>query len=260
VFGGIARYLYATYFALSQTEPGGVIDNGPFIPATQMYAQALEKFQQALANAPSAYETKLVNSLIARQHLITGNYAAARTAAAAGLVQGDAALQGRYSAESTNLYWQQAGLGRPQFVCNDRFLAYVTADPAEKSRIPLSPITGRNQRVYQRQTKYATESAPIDFMNWQENALMLAELDVRDGNAAAALPRINAVRASHQVGALPATTTVDLDLIYVERDKELFVTGIRLADQRRFGKFHLAADRWQYLPFTDDERNNNPNF
>jgi hypothetical protein len=173
------------------------------------------------------------------------------------MVQGDAALQGRYSTEQTNFYWQQAGLGRPQFVCDPRFAAYVAAEPTEKSRISLTPITGRNQVVYQRQSKYATESTPIDFISWQENALMLAELDLRlDNNAASALTRVNAVRTSRGVKTL---TAIDLDGIYLERDKELFVTGIRLADQRRFGRFHLPAGSWQYLPITDDERNNNPN-
>ncbi|MDZ7292292.1 MAG: hypothetical protein ONB44_21175 [candidate division KSB1 bacterium] len=259
LFGGIARYLYATYFGLNPTEGGGVIDNGPFIPSAQMYDLALEKFQQASANAPTDYDKRVVNSLIARIHLIRGNFAAARTAATAGMVQGDAALQGKYNTQSTNYYWQQAGLGRPQYVCDARFLAYVTADPKEKNRIALSPITGTDaaKTVFQRQAKYATESTPIDFMSWQENSLMLAELDVRDGNAAAALASVNAVRASHNLDPL---NTIDLDGIYIERDKELFVTGIRLADQRRFNRFHLPAGKWQFLPITDDERNNNPNF
>jgi hypothetical protein len=150
-------------------------------------------------------------------------------------------------------------LGRPQYVADARFLAYTTADPKEKSRIALSPITGNDaaKTIFQRQAKYATESTPIDFMSWQENSLMLAELDVRDNNAAAGLPRVNAVRASHQLDPL---ATIDLDGIYVERDKELFVTGVRLLDQRRFNKFHLPAGKWQFLPITDDERNNNPNF
>ncbi|MCI0694022.1 hypothetical protein L0337_18695 [candidate division KSB1 bacterium] len=256
LYGGIARYLYAAYFGLNPTEGGGVIDNGPFIPSAQMYDLALEKLQQALTNAATDAERRIVNSLVARIHLIRGNFAAARTAAAAGMASGDAALQGRYSALSTNFYWQQAGLGRPQFVADNRFLAYVTADPKEKSRIALSPITGTGGVVFQRQGKYATESTPIDFMTWQENELMLAELDVRDGNAGAALPRVNAVRASHQLDPLAA---IDLDGIYVERDKELFVTGVRLLDQRRFNRFHLQAGSWQFLPITDDERNNNPN-
>ncbi|MDZ7361509.1 MAG: hypothetical protein ONB46_12410 [candidate division KSB1 bacterium] len=257
LFGGIARYLYATYFGLNPTEGGGIIDNGPFIPSNQMYDLALEKLNLALANPPAAVDGRVANSLIARIHLLRGNYTAARTAAQAGMVAGDAALQGRYSTEQTNFYWQQAGLGRPQFVCDPRFAAYVAAEPTERARIPLTPITGRNSVVYQRQSKYATESAPIDFINWQENALMLAELDIRlDNNAASALTRVNAVRTSRGVRTL---TAIDLNGIYEERDKELFVTGIRLADQRRFGRFHLPAGRWQYLPITDDERNNNPN-
>jgi len=261
LYGGIARYFYATYFGLEVTGGGGgVIDNGPFIPSAQMYDLALDKLQMALTNAPGAYEAKVVNSIVARIHLIRGNFALARTSAAAGLVAGDRAFQSLHSTESTNLYWQQAGLGRPQYVCDPRFLAYVTADPAERSRIALSPINGLQRPtpvVYQRQAKYATESSPIDFISWQENELMLAELDVRDGNAAGALTRVNAVRAFRTLSAL---TAIDLDGIYLERDKELFVTGIRLVDQRRFGRFHLPAGRWQFLPITDDERNNNPNF
>ncbi len=256
LYGGIARYLYAAYFALNPTEGGGVIDNGPFIPSTQMYDLALEKLQLALTNAPAAADARVVSSIIARLHLVRGNFAAARTAAAAGMVSPDPALQGKYNTQSTNFYWQQAGLGRPQYVADPRFLAYVTADPLEKNRIALSPIVGGSV-TFQRQSKYATESSPLDFMSWQENSLMLAELDVRDGNAAAALPRVNAVRASHTLAAL---TSINLDGIYVERDKELFVTGVRLLDQRRFGKFHLPAGTWQFLPITDDERNNNPNF
>jgi len=256
LYGGIARYLYAAYFALNPTEGGGVIDNGPFIPSAQMYDLALEKLQLALTNAPAPVDARVVSSLIARLHLVRGNFAAARTAAAAGMVSPDPAFQGKYNTQSTNVYWSQAGLGRPQFVADARFLAYVTADPTEKNRIALSPIVGSGL-TFQRQAKYATESSPLDFMSWQENSLMLAELDVRDGNAAAALPRVNAVRTSRSVAAL---TSINLDGIYIERDKELFVTGVRLLDQRRFGKFHLPAGTWQYLPITDDERNNNPNF
>jgi len=256
LYGGIARYLYAAYFGLTETNGGGVIDNGPFIPSAQMYDLALEKLQLALTNAPAAADARAVSSIIARLHLVRGNFAAARTAATAGMVSPDPALQGRYNTQSTNFYWQQAGLGRPQYVADPRFLAYVTADPAERNRIALSPIVGGGV-TFQRQSKYATESSPIDFMSWQENSLMLAELDVRDGNAAAALPRVNAVRASHTLAAL---TAINLDGIYTERDKELFVTGVRLLDQRRFGRFHLPAGTWQFLPITDDERNNNPNF
>jgi hypothetical protein len=84
-------------------------------------------------------------------------------------------------------------------------------------------------------------------------------LELRAGNANA-LNRVNNVRASHGIDPL---TAVDMQALIVERDKELCFTGVRLADQRRFHSeyqtWHLASDRWQYLPITNNERNINPN-
>ena len=54
-FGGIARYFYATYYGLSETEGGGVINKGPFIPSNEMYALAIEKFGASLNTLPSDY-------------------------------------------------------------------------------------------------------------------------------------------------------------------------------------------------------------
>ena len=85
---------------------------------------------------------------------------------------------------------------------------------------------------------------------------MLAELTLRGQNGGDALTLVNEVRASHGIDPL---SSVDLDAFYVERDKELFVTGNRLPDERRFNKWHLGAGTWQYLPITSDERNSNPN-
>jgi len=95
-------------------------------------------------------------------------------------------------------------------------------------------------------------------MTWQEVNLMRAELKLRGAGSGDALALVNEVRASHNLAAL---TTVDLDVIYTERDKELFCTGVRLPDERRFsGKWHLGAGKWMYFPITQGERNNNPNF
>ena len=86
---------------------------------------------------------------------------------------------------------------------------------------------------------------------------MLAEADVRDGNAAGALGHVNAVRASHSLDALES---IDLDGLMFEREKEFFASGFRLVDQRRMNTWHLGADTWQFLPITQSERNNNDNF
>ena len=74
---------------------------------------------------------------------------------------------------------------------------------------------------------------------------MRAELALRLGDAAGALTQINLVRLSH---GLTALDSVDMDVVIVERDKELVTLGMRLIDQRRFGLWHLPGDRWQYFP------------
>ncbi|NIR49645.1 hypothetical protein GWO43_14235 [candidate division KSB1 bacterium] len=257
LFGGIARYFFATYMGLNPEEGGGVIDNGPFIPSSEMYDLALEKLQQALTHVGSDYETRVINSLIARIHLYAGNTGSVRQFAEQGLVEGDDPFQSLHSTESTNLVWQQGGRGRTQYVVSQRFIDFVIADSAETVRIPLEPITGNDGvTVFQRQIKYPSERTPIDLISWQENELMLAELEL-DSDNASALARVNRVRASHELAPLDA---LDRQTFIDERAKELFLTGAELPDQRRFGTFHLPAGRWQFLPITERERNINPNF
>ena len=260
LYGGIARYLYATYFGLSENVGGGVIDEGEFIPSVDMYALALAKLQLALQNTSDEYLIRLVNSIIARIYLYTEDYTSAATYAGNGLIDGDTPFQSKHSVESDNYFWQQAGIGRTQCVVDWRFLDYIEQDPAEEARIPLGTIMGNNDTLYYMQNKYPTENSPINFISWQENGLMLAELDIRSGNNAGALVRINAVRASHGLSDL---TTADMDVLILEREKELFVTGARLVDQRRFDAdyhtWHLGADKWHYFPITESERNINPN-
>jgi len=260
LYGGIARYLYATYFGLNENEGGGVIDEGEFIPSADMYALALAKLQLALQNTSDEYLTRLVNSIIARIYLYTDDYTNAATYAGNGLIDGDLPFQSKHSVESDNYFWQQAGIGRTQCVVDWRFLDYIEQDPAEEARIPLGTIMGNDDTLYYMQNKYPTEDSPINFISWQENGLMLAELDIRSGNNAGALVRINAVRASHGLSDL---TTVDMNVLILEREKELFITGARLVDQRRFDSvystWHLGADKWHYFPITESERNINPN-
>jgi hypothetical protein len=47
----------------------------------------------------------------------------------------------------------------------------------------------------------------------------------------------------------------------VERDKQLMGTGLRLADQRRWNKWHwspaTAGAAWHFLPISQTERNTN---
>ena len=264
LYGGIARYLYATYFGLYQDEGGGVINAGPFIPADQMYDDAIDKLKEALNHTDFDYSDNLViiskemaervvHSLITRCYLFKEDNANAATHAAMGMIDGDPPFNALYNANYTNI-WYVFAYQRNQFLVANRFADYITADPNEANRIELQRIETSNGAWWQ-QARYLSQDAPINFMTWQENELMLAELELSSDNTSA-LARVNAVRASHGIDPLAA---LDSNTLIEERDKELFLTAVRLPDQRRFDIWHLAPTTWKYLPITQSEINGNPN-
>ncbi|MGK9476540.1 hypothetical protein [Melioribacter sp. OK-6-Me] len=263
LYGAIARYYLATYFGLTETQGGGVINVGPFIPSNQMYDLAIERFKTALTYAPGDYETRLVNSLIARCYLFKGDYVNAATYAQQGLLKGDAPLEAKYSTLSDNNYRVQAGELRSQFVVDFRFNQYINQDPTEAGRIQLKTRKGGDGVIYYYQYKYKLDAtglvSSIPIMTWQENNLMKAELILRGAMSGDAVALVNEVRESHSVSTI---STISLDTtspsIVEERDKELFCQGMRLPDQRRFNIFHMPG-KWQYLPITQNERVRNPN-
>lgn len=253
--GGIARYMYGTYIGLRPNEGGGVINVGPFIPTPQIYAEAIARFETARGLAPNAAEQRIVNSLIARTHLYNGNFAAARTAAQAGMQQGDAPFQSRFVSTSQNEWWVAGGRGRTQIVAAQRF--FQAQDP--RAPVEPAPMVANAGVQFYRQALYTTNDAPINFMSWQENNLMLAELAVRLDGAAGLVTATTLVNANRAAAGLPPIAVTGLDTIMQERDFQLFTQGARLADQRRTNTFHLPAGAWRYLPIPLDERNANPN-
>lgn len=260
LYGGIARFMYAAYFALEEENGGGVINGGPFIPSIEMYNLALERFDLALPHAnPANGEDKLVHSFKARIHLIMGQYAQAAVEAALGYSETDGTFDAKHSSETiaNSYWWSQAGNGRSQWVADSRFNGYVLADPKEASRIPLQPITGNDDStIYHLQDKYTEDNSPSVVLSWQEMQLIQAEALARNSQNAEALVFVNTVRASH---GLDARTETNLDSIMIERDKELFCLGLRLIDQRRNNTWHLPAGTWKFLPITEEERESNPN-
>ncbi len=254
--GGIARWCLATYFGLDENTGGSTFDRGPFIPSAEVYDAAIEKFNAALGVSPSAYLTKVVNSWLAKSYLYKADYANCRAAANNGLVQGDPDYQLQYSVEDQNTFYNSLGRMRTQAGADPRIKGYIDADPLEANRLVIEDIVGADGVTYQRQAFVLSETDPLYFIGWRENELMLAEMDIRDGANAAALTRINAIRASHGLADLAA---VDMDVLITERDKELWLSGVRLPDQRRFDMWHLPADTWKYLPIPESERLINEN-
>ena len=255
-YGGMARFFWASYFGLEPLRGGGVINKSPFIPSHEMYELALERFQLALDNAPSDYDTRVVNSMIARILLIEGRYAEAETASQAGLLQSDPAFTALYSVEDPNPWFYGAGMGRTQFVAANRFGVYVQTDPGEAVRVPLLDILGQDGTThFLRQNKYPEQETPIPLTSWQEMELLRAETAVRNNRMQDALSSVNIVRSSYGLGP---RNSCDLDTVMTERDIELFGTGMRLIDQRRTDHWHLQADTWHFLPITQRERTSNP--
>lgn len=263
LYGAIARHIMATYFALDQTTPGGVIDAGPFIPAAELYADAANRYTTALDYAPSGYHERVTNSLLARTLLYSGDYSGAYAAAQDGmspawrLEEGpdDPPFQTLYSPGIPNDWFNDGGRGRTQIVADMRF--FDEPDP----RAPVEPATmtaaAQQQGIqYYRQARYIPSDAPITFISWQENNLMLAELALRGMGGESPLELVNENRAAASLGPLES---VDLEILERERDYQLFTEGQRLPDQHRFDSWHLPAGAWQYLPIPDSERLTNPN-
>jgi len=258
LYGGLVRFTWASYYGLGPEEGGGFDEGGgPFVPSSQLYDRTVALWTEALQYASSDVQRRTLYSLIARAHLYNGKYQQALTAAQQGLQPGDPAFTLRYSTQDNNPWYFGGGRGRTQIVVAERFQTYLQQDPAEAVRIPIERAPSAAGTVFYRQAKYPDRESPMPVITWQENHLMRAELALRLNNdAQAALALVNEVRASHNLAAL---SEVNLDVIYEERDKELFVQGQRLIDQRRFNRWHLPAGTWKYLEITERERLSNPN-
>jgi hypothetical protein len=125
---------------------------------------------------------------------------------------------------------------------------------------------------------FATADAAVPVFRMGEMALIRAEAQARQNNLTAAVTEINTVRTKtrtadvHGIGAsLPPysgamTQDAILTEIYAQRCVELFLTGMRMEDQRRFGRpapptpssFQSERNR-NFYPYPSLERDNNTN-
>ncbi len=265
-YGALMRFYLGGYFGNPTSgEFGATINNSPFISQAQLYDQSINLFKLALANTATAADTRIVNSYLAKVYLAKKDYANVATYAALGMKSGDADFLSLNSLVSSAWYWGFAGAGRVQIIVDSRFKNYITQDPKEAGRIKLSSLLGKStpKKTYYYQAMYDKKESPFVMMTWQENNLMLAEAILRGAGTGSALTLVNDVRASHSYNgeALSPLVSVNLDVLYVERDKELFVRGSRMLDQYRFDKWtHLAAGRAKFLPLPKREVDGNPNY
>jgi hypothetical protein len=264
-YGGVARYFLATYVGKTEREGGGIITTdpsapGPFLPSEALYDSALSRLENADSFA-DVEQQRLINTLRARIYLLLEDFASAAPAAAAGMAPDDAPLEVLYSGSGVALNFFAVWAGPAPYYAwtfSPTYSGFVAADSNEAARLPIVPIMppGDSVHVFYGQDRYRNTYDPLPFLTWQENSLMLAEVDLRNGNLAGAIVGVNTVRASHGIDPLD---TIDMKVLEEERRKELWGMGLRLVDQRRFGTWHLGDDTWQYFPIPQSERNTNPN-
>lgn len=262
-----------------------------FLPRQQVLLEAVRLLDDAIAQInttpPSADFTTLVAgtrfdlkstlyAFSARYNLMAGNYAAALVSANA--VDQSKANAYEYNTQSINPIWNavntlkyytpRAGFGLPAglFEAGDlREAFYIKTDTDPKTNLPIRSLSGFGTGQ--------TSIIPIYLPD--EIKLIKAEAILRsNGSLNDALTQINLVRT--QVTGDPfgvnaglpaysgAVTNADLlTEVYRQRCAELYLTGQRLEDSRRFQRPFSATNFTErnrnFYPYPDQQRLSNPN-
>ena len=262
-----------------------------FLPRQQVLLEAVRLLDDAIAQInttpPSADFTTLVAgtrfdlkstlyAFSARYNLMAGNYAAALVSANA--VDQSKANAYEYNTQSINPIWNavntlkyytpRAGFGLPAglFEAGDlREAFYIKVDTDPKTNLPIRSLSGFGTGQ--------TSIIPIYLPD--EMKLIKAEAILRsNGSLNDALTQINLVRT--QVTGDPfgvnaglpaysgAVTNADLlTEVYRQRCAELYLTGQRLEDSRRFQRPFSATNFTErnrnFYPYPDQQRLSNPN-
>lgn len=248
--------------------------------------------QELAANAPSTeFNTQVqgpdfnlpntVQAYRARINLMAGNYAAAL--AAANLVSLTARSAFTFSPQNPNPIYQNAvlglnfrprdGFGLPSNLVenNDARLNFYLSGP-----VVVNSDNGSTDNLRSLGGFFTAQTSAIPAYLPDEMRLIRAEATLRAAtpNIAAALADINAVRtqtagdpfgvhAGLPVYSGPQTTEALLIEVYKQRCAELYLSGLRLDDSRRFGRptppANVAERNRNFYPYPQQERVNNPN-
>lgn len=229
------------------------------------------------ATGPDFDWPNMINAYLSRYYLLAGDYQEAIDAADE--VDLASASYFVYSTEIVNPIWDLLINGNDFRPLDNFGIDPASIDPDDqRAEFFLAPLD----------TTSAQLSLPVDamvapFFNSQtasipvyvpgEVLLNKAEAYARLDNVNEAIAALNMVRTKTTdavglgagIGAYsgPNTTEAVLDDIYTNRNLELYLTGMRLEDSRRFGKpgpndTNLTRNRNFYY-YPDTEKSNNPN-
>ncbi len=209
-----------------------------------------------------------LNALKARYSLFIGNYPQAL--AAANAVDLTKTSSFNFSTVNLNPIFETATSTNNVYAVMDPAILGLPAglqpDPADK-RLPFYTTTTYASKIAGFGAT-ATTGFPIYLPG--EILLIKAEVLARQGDLQNALDTLNKVvtktPGSDPFGvgaglppiAGPLTQAELLDQIYKQRSIELFMSGLRLEDMRRFGRPDTEKKR-NFLPYPFLERDNNPN-
>jgi len=217
-----------------------------------------------------------INAMLARYKLLAGDYAGAIAAAeAVELVK------------TSKLFYNNSSSRNPIYLITIELIYYKPVDEfrlnaeAGDGRVAFwtkeAAATSFLSKAVDDFAQYTTAAAPYPVYVPGEMLLIKAEAYARMNDLANALAQVNLVRTKGLdplgiTANLPAKNAGDLptqqamfDEIYKQRLYELFITGVRWGDTRRFGKPGAETDpatrsrTRNWLPFPDSERASNPN-
>jgi starch-binding outer membrane protein, SusD/RagB family len=259
-------------------------ENVTFIDRVAGFQKAVAVLDNAIAwytsNAPNSVvlsrlpaEVDLLNTLYAlkaRYSLYAGNYAGALTAA--GLVDLSKKSVLNFNALALNPVFESATATNNVFQPIDSTLGLPVdlAPDLNDQRIPfyigINPTIAPRYRI---KGFYAAGSSPVPVYLPGEVMLIKAEAYARQDMLPEATTELNNVITKqpandiYGVGAgLPAFTGTTkeeiLTEIYRQRCIELFMSGLKLEDMRRFDR-PVAERKRNFFPYPFAERDNNPN-
>lgn len=273
-----------TMSMLWEKVPAGIGANVQFIDRTAGFTAAIATIDNALAkisaNAISAsYAADAVpgmdyvntlNALKARYLLFSGKYAEAITAA--NLVDLTKKSTFNYDAVSTNPVFTTATATNNVYQAIDSTLGLPAALAPTAGDGRITFYTSINATVAPRFRingffNATTTGVPVYLPS--EMTLIKAEAYARTSNLSSALTELNKVITKtaaadpFKVGAnlaasTASTATAILDEVYKNRCIELYMSGLKLEDMRRFGRATTERKR-NFFPYPFKERDGNPN-
>ena len=266
--------------------PANIGKNVGFVDRNEGFTKAIAALDNALTaiNTTPISSAFLVNiptginiintlhALKARYSLFAGNYAQALTEANA--VDLTVKSTFNFTAVNLNPIFETATSTNNVYAPSDLNMglpAGLQPDPGDK-RIPFYISTNATAPTYRVNGFGAATTTPWPVYLPGEMALIKAEAYARQStpdltNALAELNKIVTKSPANDpfgVGADlppiagPFTQQQILDLIYKHRSIELYMSGLRLEDMRRFGRPNTERKR-NFLPYPFLERDNNPN-